>query len=229
MNDGIIFRDEQLTNLEETIKKLFEEINGNPTDDVLQQIQDKISEFSFACEGFKLELSDCVKDKQQYKQKFRQYRITLKQFNTDLAWQKTNSTKNVLLEGATAEALQGESEEALINHGLEVQQASSESLQRTLAVTAETQVIARSTAQTLDAHTQQLTRMYDDLEKIDSALDRSAVLMRRMARRVLTDKYIWVLVFLVVVAIIVIIVYKTLDPEGGKDLNAPELTFGTRD
>jgi hypothetical protein len=209
---------------------MFEEISGNPTDDMLQQIQEKISEFSFACEGFKLELSDCVKDKQQYKQKFRQYRITLKQFNTDLAWQKTNSTKNALLEGATAQsALQEESEDALIQHGLEVQQASSESLQRTLAVTAETQVIARSTAQTLDAQTQQLTRMYDDLEKIDSALDRSTVLMRRMARRVLTDKYIWVLIFLVIVAVIVIIVYKTLDPEGGKDLNAPELDFGTRD
>ena len=62
--------------------------------------------------------------------------------------------------------------------------------------------------------------MYDELETIEGTMKRSKVIIKRMARKVTTDKYIWFVIFLCVAAIIFIIVWKSIHPES--NYNVPE-------
>mmetsp|Transcript_2227 Transcript_2227/g.2994 ORF Transcript_2227/g.2994 Transcript_2227/m.2994 type:complete len:233 (-) Transcript_2227:315-1013(-) len=229
MNDGIKFRDQQLAGLETDVKKLFESLaTSKHTDKVLDEIRTKLDDFAAACEGFKLELTDCQKDKQQYRQKGRQYRATLKHFKTDLAWHESNTNKRDLMAGASEEVTIGvdPTEQGLIDHGNKVMEASNESLQRSLAIVSETQMIGRSAAQQLEQQTEQMVKLYDAAEQTEQAIDRSTKILKNMARTVLTDKYIWVLVCLVITAVIAIIVYKAVDPTGAPAVNVPDLNFG---
>lgn len=69
--------------------------------------------------------------------------------------------------------------------------------------------------------------MADDVASIGSTLDRANKTLRRIARKVGTDKYLWVLIFLVVAAVIFLIVWK--NTSAGKDTNisAPTVNTGT--
>jgi multidrug efflux pump subunit AcrB len=53
-----------------------------------------------------------------------------------------------------------------------------------------------------------LVKVGDDLKEIDDSLERATKATKRMARRLLTDKYVWILVILIIIAIIVIVVLK---------------------
>jgi hypothetical protein len=76
-----------------------------------------------------------------------------------------------------------------------------------MAAVAETQVTGRETAVKLDAQTAQLQTMSDTLAEIDTNVGRSKKIILRMARKVTTDRYVWVVIFFVVAAIVFIIVW----------------------
>src|SRR5437667_326154 len=82
---------------------------------------------------------------------------------------------------------------------------SKESLERTLRVVQDTKQVGIDTNAKLEANTAQIEGMYDKLESIESTLTRSTKVIKRMARKMATDKYVWVVVFLVFMAIIAII------------------------
>jgi hypothetical protein len=76
-----------------------------------------------------------------------------------------------------------------------------------MAAVAETQVTGRETAVKLDAQTAQLQTVSDTLAEIDTNVGRSKKIILRMARKVTTDRYVWVVIFFVVAAIVFIIVW----------------------
>jgi len=53
------------------------------------------------------------------------------------------------------------------------------------------------------------------MDEIESTLKRSTKIINRMARKVATDKYIWVLAFLVLAAIITVIVLSVVKKHQG--------------
>ena len=57
--------------------------------------------------------------------------------------------------------------------------------------------------------------MSDKLDEIESTLQRSTKIIRRLARKMATDKYIWVFSLLVLGAIIALIVVKEVNKNGG--------------
>lgn len=65
-----------------------------------------------------------------------------------------------------------------------------------------------STAQKMKLQTEQLNRVHDQAFEIEGTLHRATFIVKRMLRRTATDRYIWCMSFLVVVAIIFIIVWK---------------------
>ena len=103
-----------------------------------------------------------------------------------------------------------ETADGLMKHGLEVQDKSKDSLQRTLRVVHETKVIGQDTVVKLEQNTEQIQGMYDKLESIETTLQRSTKIIKIMARKVATDKYIWVIAFIVFGVIIFIIVWKAM-------------------
>ncbi|ETO28133.1 hypothetical protein RFI_08999 [Reticulomyxa filosa] len=76
---------------------------------------------------------------------------------------------------------------------------------RAIEMVAETEEKAKATAEQVHQQTGQIQKIDKNLAEIDNELDRATKIMRRMGRRVLTDKYIMCLMVLVFAAIIVVI------------------------
>lgn len=224
MEEEVKMRDEQLQDLDRDVKALFTDLMeaGENKATAMTKIRGKMSDYQTALDTLKMEIrSTHVTDKALYKSKAKVFRDNLRQYKNDLAWQERLQNRSELLEeGDHRSNPDLESNDGLINHGLNTQQASKESLQRTMAVTAEAQVMGRETATKLDEQEKQVECMYGDLATIEGNVKRSRKIISRMARKVRTDKYIWVVVFLTIVAIVFIIIYKSMNPE--LNVNVPQ-------
>ena len=63
----------------------------------------------------------------------------------------------------------------------------------------------------LHDQTEQIANIDKNLAEIDDEIDRATRVLKRMGRRVMTDKYIWALIFLIFAAIIAIIVVSVVE------------------
>merc|ERR1712203_81364 len=90
---------------------------------------------------------------------------------------------------------------------------------------AETQETAVNTAEMLHDQTEQIANIDRNLAEIDDEIDRATRVLKRMGRRVMTDKYIWCLIFMIFAAIIAIIVVSVLN--GKVDQNDIKPNFNT--
>jgi len=97
----------------------------------------------------------------------------------------------------------------MMDHGKKVLVESKDSLQRTMGVVAKTTDIALATAAKLDAQQKQLEKIFEDLKSLDSTLARSNRIIKRIGRKMATDKYLWVIAFLVIFFILFIIIWKS--------------------
>lgn len=86
--------------------------------------------------------------------------------------------------------------------------ASTASLERTISIINDTKEIGTAVAADLQKQTEQINNMYDDLYKIDDQVARSKKILARMARRVLSNKILWVLISLIIISLVVTVVLK---------------------
>jgi type IV secretory pathway TrbL component len=102
-------------------------------------------------------------------------------------------------------------------------------LGRTLRTIHETKDIGIDLNAKLDANTHQIEAMYDNLTSIDTTLARSTKVIKRMARKMATDKVIWVFTFLIIAAVVAIIVwrqYKKSQDSSSSDTPPADSTTG---
>lgn len=120
----------------------------------------------------------------------RDHKNTLKQFKADYEWAKKDSDKNELFDGAKASATGADfaTGEGMMKHGLDVQDQSAASLGRTLRVANEAKDIGIDVVAKLEADTQKLESITDNINSIDTTLARSRKVIARIARRMMTDK-----------------------------------------
>lgn len=155
-----------------------------------------------------------------YKEKLRAHRANIKKVQAELQWLSSQDNRGELLAGATPARKENmenpdlDNPDALMNHGRQLQDESIKSLQRTVGTVAATKEVAADTAVKVHAQTEQLQSLYDDLYEIDDLLDRSVAIVKRMARRVASQRVLWILTFLIVCGIIVIIVLRTQGKDG---------------
>jgi hypothetical protein len=116
-------------------------------------------------------------------------------------WRKRLASAE-LMEGA----LQHESADNLMQHGLDVQQDSHASLARTLRRVEDARTIGADTVVMLAQQSDQLARADDQLVQIDTTLQRVRKSLARMARRLATDRLLWCAILLVLAVVIAIIV-----------------------
>jgi len=90
--------------------------------------------------------------------------------------------------------------------GVAVLAESHESLQRTQVVIRDTRQIANHTVVKIGAQKEQLQATNVHLQQLGSELDRSRAVMRRIARRVASDRWIWLITGLCIIVIVVIII-----------------------
>jgi t-SNARE complex subunit (syntaxin) len=185
----------------------------------LDDLQSALKEYQIALDGFKIEIkgqSDA--NKAIYKKKFREHKADYGDLKNDIDWKRTQINKNELLGDAEGKQTDLSTGDGLMKHGLEVQESSKESLQRTLGKVTETTQIGRDTANKLSEQTKQLEGMHDTLEDIQTSLQRSTKIIKRMARKLASDKYIWCICFCVLAAIIFIIIYSQINKGSGTNV-----------
>lgn len=220
-------KDLQMKGLTEKIEMMLTGLDKSKRQELdLAEIGSRLRDFQTALDSAQLELKHLGANvqKAEFTKIIRDHKNVLKQLKNEYEWRKANSDKNSLMDGAKASATGADfqSAEGLMQHGLDVQDKSKQSLERTLRVVHEAKDIGIDTVAKLDANTHQIEAMYENLTAIDTTLARSTKVIKRMARKMATDKVIWVFAFLVFAAIIFIIVYKKLKPNSGLDVNVPD-------
>lgn len=106
-------------------------------------------------------------------------------------------------------------ENAAIAYGTRLHDEMDSAADRIIRDVQETTDVAIGIAEQVDEQTKQIAGIDATLSEIDSEVDKATIVMRRMSRRVMTDKYIWILIALVLMAIIGVIVASVLGEDGG--------------
>jgi predicted nucleic acid-binding Zn-ribbon protein len=126
----------------------------------------------------------------------------IKEIQSELKWARTGDA------AASAQGGPAATELGVISHGNNLMSKIDESTNNTLVMINEAEGIGTKTAAQLAAQGEQLQHISDNLYEIEDTLQRATAITKRMARRLLTDKYVWVLTVLIILAIIGIIALK---------------------
>jgi hypothetical protein len=138
----------------------------------------------------------------------------MKSVQGELKWTKTGDDKAALKSQPMA------TEEGAIAYGDQKITEIKTSVQSTMIMIDEAEKVGTQTAAQLVSQGQQLQTVSDNLYEIEDTLQRATAITRRMARKVMTDKYVWVLTVLIILAIIAIIALKATGKSvSGKSLN----------
>jgi len=226
----VAIRDQQLETLSGEINELFDNLDKSKKREAdLVSINSKLKEFENPLDTMHLDLKSLdVSVKKKYMQKYKAYKNAKKEWEQKLDWQKKNSTRDALMDGATPDKTGADFEtpSGLMDHGLAVQSDTKASLERALGVVKDARDLGQATSQKLDAQNKQMANMLDELASIDSTLTRANKTLRRIARKVGTDKYLWVMIGLVVAAVIFLIVWKNTSAGKSTNVNAPAVNTG---
>jgi len=225
MTEELRLRDQQLVDLTKMMQETLAGLDkSSRKQQDLDALKDQVVEFQTAMDGFKIELkSQQPSDKRVYKAKLKQHKQNLEDMKNQIEWKQTDSVRKDLVGDHQPKVVDYDSGAGLMKHGLEVQQESKDSLARSVQTVHQTLAVGKETANKLDQQTQQMANMIDNLDDIGSTLDRSKKIIRDIARRVATDKYMWVLIVLVFGAIVFIIIYKQLAPRSSTTVGNPSL------
>jgi len=214
----IDMRDEQLNSLWDKSQELLNGLEKSDRRELdLLELQRMTREFENAFDNFKIELQALSKKEQnKYKKKRKEHGDRLVQLRNDVEFKSQQTNRDALLGGPGGEnGTDLQTEDGVIQHGRQVLQDSKDSLERTLGVVNQTTAIGVQVTTQLQKQTEQIEKAYETMDEIESTLKRSTKIINRMARKVATDKYIWVLAFLVLAAILFIIIWTAVKKKQG--------------
>jgi hypothetical protein len=214
MSEELNMKDLQMKGQSEKIQLMLDGLDKSKRPELdLAEIGSRLRDFQTALDGANLELKHLGAhvQKNEFTKMLRDHKLNLRQLKTDYDWAKASSDKNALMDGAKpagASAADMASADGMMQYGLNVQQASMESLKNSIRTINETKEIGININAQLDANTHQIETMHDNLTSIDTTLARSTKVIKRMARKMATDKVIWVFTFLIIAAVVAIIVLR---------------------
>ena len=156
----------------------------------------------------------------EWKTKLRKHRSNIK----DLKQELRNLQKAELINNSSSSRNNSSdlsSVEGYIEHGTKIMEKSKDSLYRTIKVIGETQEIGVEVNQKLEMQTEKIGAMNDNIDSIDSTLNRSTKILKRMARKMASDRYIWVVILIVLGAIAFIILWPKFKHTSSTDSLTP--------
>lgn len=228
MTEEISYYDDELTQLHSELRQKIDalpRLSGEARAERIAQLGVRMQRAKQVLHSFKVEMRELSKeDAFIYDVKCKQHLSNLQQLNTDLAWAKSESERAELMQRPggelTADTMSAQS---LIAKGAQIQDQTLASTARSKKMIEDSRSVGIETAQKLKAQTEQLRNIDEDIMKVESNLKRADLLIRAFLRRMATDKFIMVFMFLIVVGIITIIVYKAVHPAKAKamGINVP--------
>ncbi|KAG2491965.1 hypothetical protein HYH03_009696 [Edaphochlamys debaryana] len=129
--------------------------------------------------------------------------------------QAHGSTQDLLAMAVAQPEIQMEamSTQQLMQEGRKVAAATDKTLDQSLQVVSQMQGIGKEVASTLHDQSQQLDRVLDNMHEATFTMKKARVVVRDIARGLLTDKCIAFLLLLVVCGVVAIIVLKVVNPK----------------
>eukprot|EP00304_Pavlova_gyrans_P010127 CAMPEP_0206042386 /NCGR_PEP_ID=MMETSP1466-20131121/6521_1 /ASSEMBLY_ACC=CAM_ASM_001126 /TAXON_ID=44452 /ORGANISM="Pavlova gyrans, Strain CCMP608" /LENGTH=239 /DNA_ID=CAMNT_0053417095 /DNA_START=94 /DNA_END=813 /DNA_ORIENTATION=- len=230
MTEEINYYDEELTELCDEIRQKIDALprtQGDNRAERIAMIQQRMQRAKQVLHSFKVEMRELSKDEAfTYDTKCKQHVATLQQLNTDLQWAKSEGERAELMEGAGGEAggVDNMTAQQLISKGASIQEQSLASVTRSKVMIEQSKAVGVETTQKLKGQTEQMRNIDEDIMKVESNLKRADLLLRAFLRRIATDKFVMVFLFLIVVGILTIIIYKAVNPEGAEEqgFNVPD-------
>jgi t-SNARE complex subunit (syntaxin) len=104
----------------------------------------------------------------------------------------------------------GDTTESLVKHGNRLLDEDDRRLRGILTTVEETKQMGMDITDQLAQQTKQLEHINDEVYEINDEMKRSKAILVRMLRRVASNKYLWVMIVLIMMAIIFIIVWKVV-------------------
>lgn len=209
MHEESEVKENQLEGLTKKIASMLEVIDKSSRKELdLSEIASHLKEFQVALDGASIELPYLRSNdphRNEYKQQLRDHKTTLKNFRHEYDQKKSNARRSELLGEEDRETAEG-----LMKYGSSIQEKSKPVLKNTLNIIHDIIQVGVDTMGKLEANKAQMEEMYDKLESIESTLTRSTRMIKRIARKIATDKYVWIVVALVFIATVFIIVWKNV-------------------
>jgi len=230
MSEEIMYCDEELTQLHAEIQRGIDalaRLSGDARQDRIQQLNVRMQRAKQVLHSFKVEMRDLSPQESGiYDAKCKQHLANLQQLNTDLQWAKSESDRAELLGGSAGGAgdVDAMSAQQVIAKAARVQESTLESTNRSKRMIEESKAVSSEASQKLKVQTEQMKNIDADIMRVESNLKRADLLLRAFLRRMATDKFIMIFLFLIVVGILTIVIYKAINPEGAErdGFNVPD-------
>jgi hypothetical protein len=203
-------REAELLRLHSSIKDGLAQVDSGksktPKEDVAA-LAAKLKTFYAGLERVKFDIGDLEEDQRRvWKRKFKDLKGMYAESLNAVKAASAQANRDELLETADGGVEEEETEERFIKRGEELLDSNKSALKQTLATVNEAKNVGGATAKMLEEQNAQMGRIADDLDVMEGQLKVSQRIMRQMARRMMTDKYIWIFIGLGVMAIIAVIV-----------------------
>ncbi len=236
--------DEELKALEDQITDLIRAMDRLSADQRLEKYnkaQDILKRLNKTFHQFKVEVRVLEgSDQQVYEKKSAQHNVTINQLKEQLAAKRAeaNAAPSPASPagspaGSPADGRRGDGKDEARSATKRIERTQNDALAaltRSEKIVDETETIGNDAANTLRKQTEQIKKMNDDLDQLDSEVNRAKKELNAFIRRMMTDKIILCFAVLIVVGIIVIVVLKmkvlpsSSSPSVNPETNVPSAT-----
>lgn len=183
----------------------------SPQEKLQNEIAPQVKELFNCLETLKFAYRDLPDvDKQANRKKFKQYKQTYVDILNRVKDASNRAQRDELLSGPGGGPEEDSTEDRYIAEGENILDDNQRVLQETLARVGQAREIGMSAQDKLHGQNQQLMKISDDLDQMETSLDVSKKVLRQMGIKLATDKYIWILLLLVCVAIVAIFIILKL-------------------
>ena len=164
--------------------------------------------------SFRVEMRDLPRDKvASCEVKAREYQEKLNTFHNRITALKQESERQQVGVRTVDEM----STQEVLQEADRVQDQSLSAIERMKRDIADSRQVGIATAAKLEEQTAQLRSIDADIMKVKTNLARADLLIRAFVRKMATDKIIMLFMCLIFIGVVVIIVYKFVDPQGADD------------
>eukprot|EP01084_Bolivina_argentea_P091612 164898_1 len=154
-----------------------------------------------------------TEDRSKVRQLLKERATKLKELKSELKWSKNNTTNiNNNSDGINskeADSFDRMNDDQIIDYARRIQNEDIQILDRVIIDVDQTKRQAEDVAQAVSNQTGQIAQIGRKLDDIDNELERAKRILIIMTRRIMTDKIIWVVVGLILVAVVMIVLQKT--------------------
>ena len=157
-------------------------------------------------------------EKKEWRNKVKQYREDKKkmQHTMDMLRQSTNREELNLENGGGMGAAKVTDDE-ILQHANEIGRGDVETMKSLVGQVADIQNIGEAAVEDLHAQTEQIERINQDVHGFRGTVKRGGKLLAIYKRRIMTDRLIWIFMFIIVAAIVGLIIWTMVDPEGSSN------------